>query len=422
MTTSPSNIITRRDAWRTLWRIVTSDWLLAASLLGISLALAAAAILPQAPVGDATAYARWLSDTQLRFSGAAGGLSTLGLFDVAHSFVFRILAGFAGFAVLIRLIDLVLGYRASTLVDAPPDSPAQSITSDADPDVWVRSLHGWRMTAIEGGFLADRFRWSRLGPIVAHGGAIIMLLGLMVSPLTDWRVDALSAQPGRSIPVPNTPYSLEVSDVNSSGQVSFTLRESGQPVISGVAAPGQPVLGRAASVFVEAQLPALRVRGQTATGQPLDLQTRAQGESARELLLTFDPDQPDEFFVAPIALLAVRVTRLESGADSQTYKVSIVRTSDASQVLEESIRPGDQVDANGVRFAFQGAAHAIVSVVYAPSQIVIVAGLVLILIGLTLMAVFPARRIWIVAHGQGARLINDQSDLDLLRLKPESWS
>jgi hypothetical protein len=53
-----------RDPWRTAWQIATSDYLMAALLLGITAGLITTTWLPQMPAADPVAYAQWLSETQ----------------------------------------------------------------------------------------------------------------------------------------------------------------------------------------------------------------------------------------------------------------------------------------------------------------------------------------------------------------------
>lgn len=422
MTTSPPNVITRRDVWQSAWRVASGDRLLAASLMGLAVALAVAALLPQAPQGDSAAYARWLSDTQLRFGSASSALSGLGLFDVVHSLLFRIPAGIAGFALFARLLDRALHMRATPHPVPPPESPAQIRDSALAPDALSARLRGWRVLHGESFTMANRFPRAAIGPMVAYAGALLMLLGLMLSPLIDWRVDAFSALPDTLSAIPNTPYALQVNAIDAGGRIELAIRQGEQDVLRGFAAAGQPLLGGAASVFVRELLPALHVSGRDADGLPLDLQTSAQGQATPALLLAFDAGQPDEFFVAPEVLLAVRVSSLDAGAAENRYEVSIVRGADASQVARETIAPGHGVAADGAYFEFEGASHAVLSIVYAPAQIVIVAGLIVAVVGLAIAAVFPAQRVWIIAQASGARVMSDDPHADLDRLTTDRAS
>ena len=65
---------TARDPWRVAWQIATSDYVIAILLLGIAAGLVITAWLPQMPVADPVAYARWLSETQGRFGNATAAI------------------------------------------------------------------------------------------------------------------------------------------------------------------------------------------------------------------------------------------------------------------------------------------------------------------------------------------------------------
>jgi hypothetical protein len=414
MASSPiTTLITRRDSWQSVWRYASGDALLAASLIGLAALLAIAALLPQSPQGDPASYARWLSDAQLRFGGAFGFISALGLFDVVHSAVFRALAGLLGFALFARLIDHGQELRAASTPAAPPDSPARTLEVELAPEALARRLRRYRLRTTDTFTLADRFPWAHTGAIAAHAGPLVLLIGLALSPLTDWRIDTLDAIPGVAQPLRNTPYHLQVSDVDSGGDAHLTLLQDGAPVAQGRAAPGRPWLAADLSVFVRDLLPALRVTGRDAGGNALDLQVNAQSPAQKEVLLTFNSDRPDAFLAAPNAQPAVRVSWI--GPDGErAYRVSVF--SGARLIADEAIRPGQVIDAQGHRFEFVDASHAVVSVVRAPAQIVIGAGLIVTLAGLACVALYPARRVWLVAHGSGARVSSDDADFDLALL------
>ena len=417
MTSSPTTtLIPRRDSWQTAWRYASGDALLAASLIGLAALLAIAALLPQSPQGDPAAYARWLSDAQLRFGSAFGFLSALDLFDVVHSAIFRALAGLLGFVLLARLIDRIQELLAASTPVAPPDSPARAIDLERAPETLVRRLRRYRRRTTDTFTLADRFPWAHAGAIAAHAGPLVMLIGLALSPLTDWRIDALDAVPGTMQPLHNTPYHLQVSEDDAGDDVGLTLRQDDAPIAQGRAGPGQPWLAAGLSVFVRDVLPALCVTGRDASGNALDLQVSAQSPAQKEVLLTFDSDRPDAFLAAPNAQPAVRVSLIGTGGE-RVYRVSVF--SSARLIADEVIRPGQSIDAHGHHFEFVDASHAIVSVVRAPAQIVIGAGLFVTLAGLVCVAFYPARRVWLVARGSGARIACDDADFDLAQLVAE---
>jgi len=412
--TSSANVITRRDVWQTLWRFASSDRLLAAGLFGIVLLLAAAALLPQAPQGDAAAFARWFSNAQLRFGGATSLLSGLGLFDIAHSVFFRALAGVLGLALFTRLIDSLSTYRETARHAPPPAAPAQSLELDRSRGAIAGQLRRYRITHTDSFTLADRFPWANLGAIAAHLGPLVILAGLALSPLVDWRVEDANVLPNSATPIAETPYTLLAAGIAPDGRVTVTLKEGDLNVMDGIAAPGQPVHGNAASIYVRDVLPALRVSAQDAGGQTLELQTSAQGEASGELLLTFDADQMDEFFAAPDVQIAIRVS-LIGDTSSPQYRVTVFNSSDARQIAEETFSPPASIAAGDIRFDFTRESHVVVAAVHAPAQTIIAVGAIVALAGIAVAAYRPALRVWLAPQGSGTRLMCDRPDFDLRR-------
>jgi len=412
--TSPPNVILRRDTWQSVWRFATSDALLAGSVTGLSILLTAAAILPQTPQGDSTAYARWLSDTQIRFGGAAGALAALGLFDVVHSIAFRALAGILGLTLVARLVDRIQDFQLASRLADPPHAAAHAIEVSRSTNALLQQLQGYRIRKRDGLTTADRLPLAYLGSIAAHAGPLVLLLGLTLSPLIDWRIEALSALPNATVSVPGAPYVLRASNIDARGDIGLALFREGAPVIDGIAAPGRPLSGGGIGLFVRDILPALRASGQDENGQPLDLQISADSAPSAELLLTFDVNRPDAFFVAPRAQLAVRVS-FQGQDGERAYRVSVFSSPDAKRIAEADLRPGDRLSANGSFFEFQNESHAVIDMVQAPSQVVVLAGLIPTLVGLALVALYPARRIWFIATEQGTHILCDDPDFDLER-------
>jgi len=414
MAATHSNVIVRHNAWQNLWRAAAGERLLAGSALALSILLAFAASLPQTPSGDSAAYARWLSDMQTRFGGAASVLNALGLFDIIHSIVFRALGGVLGLAFVARLVDQLQAFRPVTHIMPPPDSALNHIDAPQPAGALLARLHGYRIHETATVTVADRYPLANGSSIAAHVGALILLIGLALSPLIDRRTEAVSAIPHSTTPVPGTAYVLQTSDIDEQGQVGLTLLEDGQPIVQGTAAPGRPMTAGGIGVYVRDLLPALRVTGRDKDGKTLSLQVRAGDDPAGEVLLTFNADRPDAFFVAPQARLAVRVSLTEQAAERR-YEVSVYSSPDARLMARAQVRPADRLETAGGYLTFADESHATVDVVRAPAQWILVAGATVSMIGLFGLALFPARRIWLAPVEGGTRITCDDPHFDLSR-------
>ena len=143
----------RRTPWRTTWTFATSNGLLVVLLMAIAAGLLVSTWLPQAPLDDPAAYARWLSNTQAQFSDATPILRAMGAFNVTHSVGFRLLLALLGGCLVLRLID-----GAQSL--SQPPTLAQS------------------------------------APLTAHAGGLVVLIGLVIANLYGWRVEDVVLQGG----------------------------------------------------------------------------------------------------------------------------------------------------------------------------------------------------------------------------------
>lgn len=410
---TPANTIIRRNAWQSAWRATTSDAALAALAIALCTLLTLAALLPQVPQGNPTAYSRWLSDVQLRFGGAVGLMTALGLFDVAHSLAFRVVAALAGPVLTARLADRLHDFREAAHPTPPPESPAQSVETGVPVEEILKRLERYRIRKTDSCIIADRFPWAHLGAMAAHLGPIILLAGLAISPLTDWRVESLSVLPDTTTPIPNTAYAVQASRIDPRSGIDLTLYQDGAPIAQGTAAPHQPWLSSSLGFFVRETLPALLVTGINDKGDALDLISSAHSAPQKELLLTFSADKPDAFFVAPDAQLAIRVSLAKLQGVPRYDIIAFSNSTGAlvGQIDDESIGP--PVTFNDHDFMFSNASHAVLSVAHAPAQMIILIGVVVAMIGFALMARLPEGRIWIFTEHQPMRLVSDHSDIDL---------
>jgi len=417
MAATSSNVIIRHNPWQNVWRSVVGDRLLAALILVIALHLTAAALLPQTPPLNSAAYARWLSDTQIRFGGAFGLINALGLFDVIHALLFRALLGLLGFILIARLADRLNDWPRASRFMPPPDHPAAQLDSERATATILARLRGYRIRTNDDTTRADRFPLAQLASIAAHAGPLLILIGLLLSPLIDRRIDAVSAIPNATTPIPGTPYALNLiaSRVDDQGGASLALLQDGQPIAQGIAAPGRSIAGAGFNLYVRDLLPALRVSGTDRDGQRLDLQTHVESAPSNEVLLVFNADRPDAFFAAPKAGLAVRVSLVGAPTD-RVYQIAVITSPGARSIVNTTVKPGERVEAEGHRFAFEDDSHAVVDIVQAPAQTIVVIGVGIAIAGLLVCAMYPARCIWLTPTETGTRIACDDPDFDLHRL------
>jgi len=251
---------TVRDPWRVAWQIATSDYVIAILLLGIAAGLVITAWLPQMPVADPVAYARWLSETQGRFGNATTAIQALGLLTVTRSLGFRALLALLTGSLLLRLIeggDRLRRHRETT----EPAGEWYTLTdvrlSEATDDLRRRR---YRVLGEHPLFQADRWPWGNLFPLLAHGGGLLLLIGLFVTHLWGWRIEGVVIQGSERVTLPDTGTWVKWDE--STHDVTHS--------------PGIMAL-------IEEQLPGIQVRADDGAGQPLSLQQTPNAEPVTRL-------------------------------------------------------------------------------------------------------------------------------------------
>jgi hypothetical protein len=294
----------RRDLWRFIWQIVTGNGLLVTLLLAAAAGLLAAAWLPQAPTADPEAYARWFSEAQTRFGKATQTMQALGLFGVARSFGFRALLALLAGTLLLRLVE-----RGDRLLSG-----------------------------------AARREWGELFPLLAHGGGLLLLAGLLVTHLWSWQVEGLIVQSGERLPVPGT-------------KSWVALQEDASKVTH---SPG-------IVVSVEALGPGVRVSAADGAGNALPLEQAAEADLHTELTLALAKDQ---HFAIPDAQLIVQLTPQNGRpAGGQSPMLVQIYHYPPVQLETETVIKGDaELRVDGVTLRFISRPYAQVTATFNPGM------------------------------------------------------
>jgi hypothetical protein len=316
----------RRDPWRLIWQIVTGDSLLVILLLAAAVGLLIAAWVSQAPTSNPAAYARWLSETQARFGGATQTMQALGLFGVARSFGFRALLALLGSILLLRLVEC--GERT---------------------------------------FSADHYEVLNLFSLLAHGGGLLLLIGLVIAHLWGWRVEGLIVQGGERVLVPGT-----ASWVALDGD-TLSIAHS-----AGIAA------------FAEARGPGVRINATDAQGNSLALQ-RAEEDPRTELPLAIVEDQ---LLAIPEAQLIVRLAP-QGGHPIEAHTpvfVQVYRYPPVRLETESVMDKDTELTIDDARLHFTRAPYARVTATFNPGLWPTYIGIALAAIGLSGRIVWSVRR------------------------------
>lgn len=382
---------TPRTPWRTIWQIATGDGLLIALLLSVAVGLAAITWLPQMPLADPIAYAQWLSRAQARFGEATGTMQSLGLFTIARSLGFRILLALLGGCLSLRLVENGDRLRQAREM-AEPGGEWQSLTGARWPDV-VDDLRRRRYRVLNEPPLLQADRWPVAGlfPLLAHFGALLLLIGLLITHLWGWRTEGLIVQSGERVALPSGRW--------------VELDKEARDVTHG---PG-------VVTFVERRGPGVQASATDDAGLPLSLQQTTGADPVAQLKIALAEDQ---YFAIPEAQLVIRLAPQSSDtSEAHTPVLVQVYRSPPGQLTTEAMIEGNaELPVEDVTLEFASAPYARLTATFNPGRWPIGVGLLFLMIGLLGSIAWPARRLWL---RKGAGQVEAIGDLPSTLVKGE---
>jgi len=361
---------TPRTPWRIAWQVATSDGLLIALLLSLAACLAVAPWLRQMPPGDPIAYAQWLSEMQARFGEATAPMQSLGLFAITSSPGFRILLALLGGCLLLRLVESGDRLRQAQKI-AEPGGEWRQLAGARWPDV-IDDLRGQRYRVLNEPPLLQADRWpvADLFPLLAYGGALLLLVGLLVANLWGWRVEGVIVRSGERVALPGAKW------VETYGEAHNVTHS-----------PGIVTL-------VEQRGPGVQASATDNAGHPLPLQQTTGADPVAQLKMALAEDQ---YFAIPEAQLVIRLaSRSNNGSDAHTPLLVQVYRSPPGQLTTETIIEGDtQLPVEGVTLNFASTPYTRLAATFNPGRWPTGVGLLLLVIGLLGSIVWPVRRFWL---------------------------
>jgi hypothetical protein len=401
-----------RDPWRRIWHFLSGDLFLTGALIFSALLFSAAALLPQTPQTDPIAYSRWLSETQQRFGSLSPLFTTLGLFAIFNSILFRIALALIGFSCALRLMDQIDQLRSrETILDQPAHFQIDQLI-DLDLEQARSKLRGYRIRSNDAATLADLLPRSAIAAIAVYGGVLISLLGLIIGTFSDTRFDHIDVEPGQIVTVGNTTYALRLDSFSPAlDQANITLLQQDAAISNGQLGPTALTFNSYPAVYLEHLGPALIVNATDEAHNPIGLQTTADSPSQTQKLISFNQDRAERFIAAPQAGLILQIDPVDQAYSIQVYEVA------SGKVLTNAvIQPDGMLVINHITFTFQPSAFITIALVNQPSHILIGFGSLIITLGLIGFFVWPARRVWLRAEEQRTRLSSDDPNFEPTRL------
>jgi len=345
-----------RDPWRTIWQIATSDITLVVLLLSVATGVLITAWLPQAPSGDPRAYARWLSETQMRFGALTSMMRSMGLFTMTRSIGFRALLALLSGCLLLQLTERVAQLRQDEKV-------AERAGDQRDSSDIKHYLH-----LLTESLLAQV---DRLFPVMVCAGAVLLMTGLLVKHLWGWQIEGLIIRSGERTPLPETDQWVALSD---NGEVTHS--------------PGL-------ITFIEDHIPGVQVQASDDTGQPLLLQQTVGGESIDQVAL---PLTSDQYVATPEAQLIVRL--IAQPGEPDTIHAQVYRSPPGRLVIETEVTGETTLTVDGTKLTFTRHPYMCLTTTFNPGRWPTGGGVILMLAGFLGSALWSGRRVWLREEGK----------------------
>jgi cytochrome c biogenesis protein len=433
--TTPAQIPRERDILDTLWRLVSSTQLAALMLLVVALASAFGALFPQAPrqvTRDSAIYARWLANTQGRYSNWFGFLDTLGLFDVYGSWWFRALLAFLAFGLIISIAERAASLwpsirqagakqgddsfadaskQASFSVDQPVEQLVERLKATL-----TRRLCRTLLEEEEGivYFYADRL-WAEGAALLGHIGLIVILAGAVVTGRLGWQEDAVTLSPGQSYEIGHGLDAmlrfekLEVDtypDGSPRGYRTYVqIIEDGSEVKQ-VIGVNRPFTHRGVSFYQVSRGMAVAVKASEQDGRPLFLQSFADGaETAAVVSLPFGAHQSERHFAVPDKDIVFQLVFYQSlpdhGYDGPVFLVQAYRGSTIEPIYSSFIEKSSSLKVGGATYHLALDQYSVLRIVRDPAIAIVVLGLLLTVVGHFLRLYWSPIRFWAAVSEKG---------------------
>ena len=306
-----------------VWRVLSHPALLIILLVLAAGAMALHLWLPQLPTalsGDPAASSAWLDGIAAQYPGGEV-MRALGLFDLAHNALLRVILPLLAATLIIHFINGVRLARAAREASPPttwlPGLHAWETTlpQSPDDDAWDRActeLCGsgrMKVTRLEDGTderVCDCHHRRQWLTLFTEIGLALALIALLLNLFSGWQVDGMTLDPGDSVSL--APYSdLTVTLSEDASQLILCCPETSAPLDEGGIRRGS------VRVQVTAQNDALHIT-LSQDDKALPLQAIEQGTYATNNLVVHFPETGSERAIAaPDANLYFRLVALENG-------------------------------------------------------------------------------------------------------------
>jgi hypothetical protein len=421
----PASGARRPEPLSILWRVFAAPQTLMVLLGLIALSLALSTLIPQIPPEARQDPQRWLS-TQTGLLGQSNGVAAaLGLFDVLHSFWFRLLLVLAGLALLVWIVESAeVAWRATgagqwtpgALASWAGNAPSSRASSSLPPEgvmARLRNLlpqHGYRLAGVpefsDTDLVAGR-RGLLLWVRSAFYTALLMaLVGLVIVETWGWQSQDWQPAPGQSRLVGHdSPFALRLEEFGlPSGdggppcdyQSRLSLLEDTTVLQEVAVTAGQPASFQGIAVHQVGYVPAVQIRGQDAAGRPLLLQEAGENSGVPgqvEIVFPAPEAQPLLFVASHDLYVALRFTTRAEDAQPE-LRVELLGSDGTGRRTLQVLRESGAVEFDGSQLEVDLTFRPILRVDYRPGSRLVILGMVLAAVTGLVLWILPPRLLW----------------------------
>jgi cytochrome c biogenesis protein len=432
---TPAKPPRQRDILDTLWRLFSSTELAAIVLLVVALASALGALFPQVPsqaTGDSAIYAQWLASVQARYGSWFDFLSTMGLFDVFGSWWFRALLAPLAFGLIISTAERVASlWRTMRQTEIQPgddsfvDASKQAVFSVDQPAeqlvkrlraVLTRRLCRTLVEREEGMvyLYGDRL-WMEAAALLGHLGLIVILAGAVITNHLGWQEDTVTLSPGQSYEVGHGLDAvlrfekLELDtypDGSPRDYRTYLQIIENDTEVEQVTGVNRPFTYRGASFYQISHGMAVAVKASDKDGQPLRLQSFADGaKTAAVVSLPFGGHQSERHFAVLDQDIVFQLVFYQSlpdhGYDDPVFLVQAYRGSEIEPIYSGFIAKSTSLRVGDATYHLALDQYSVLRIVRDPAIAVVVLGLLLTIVGHFLWLYWSPIRFWAAVSEKG---------------------
>ncbi len=424
----------RIDVLDLLWRLFSSRGLSVGLLSAILLAVALGAIFPQMPDDlsvESPEITQWRAVIRARYGQWTDPLDNLRLFSIRGSFWLKApLALLAVNLVVCSAERLETALRWSRWASEDParalpsTSQSHSLLLRGDRETASLRLHkvlrglgyGVDVKESEGTtyVIGRRSGLTRWGTLLAHSGALLAVVGLVVGGRVAWREEGIALGPGQQYQVQHS-ESLSIRLDDFEGEpgsddgappyaASVTVLDNGEDRSSGAVAPGVPLWYKGMSIYWLTQGPLIRLQATNAEGQPLSLQALTpSGQVMEEVVLQFSDEDNEGYVAVPERNLMLRLVLQSAQTDQAQQPPDFLweayRGGGTEVAFRETIRGSRSLEIDGDSYSARWGHYAVLGISHDPSVAPLAVGAVTLMIGGTCALFLRPRLVWVTVRG-----------------------